>query len=68
LAPSNPGEYSIKRALVESIDGGSDYYVTEGKTEIISNQSDPMTPQPDDIKFWHNFEGWKHEDNINEIS
>ena len=53
------GAYAVRRCLLESIDGGSDYFVTEGQalrgtapdgSQVIQNRI--------------NFEGWRHEDAV----
>lgn len=60
--------YSSRRVLLESIDGGSDVLVTEGKL-TKANQSiaqPPGFPPLNRIVIENqiDFEGWKHEDNI----
>ena len=59
--PFNPnlinGQYFCKRALLESVPGGSDYFITEGSITKMT--------LPDGRKAMQNevyFEGWKHED------
>jgi hypothetical protein len=56
LATQNPHNYSLRRALIESIDGGCDVFLSEG-TLIRQNI------QPGQIATQDNrhFEGWKHE-------
>ena len=61
--PFNParvnGEYSARRSLLESIDGGSDYFVTEGTIIPISG--------PNGEQLLHNriiFEGWRHDNSV----
>lgn len=56
LAAQNPHNYSLRRALIESIDGGCDVFLSEG-TLIRQNI------QPGQIATQDNrhFEGWKHE-------
>ena len=53
--------------LLESIDGGTDVYVTEGsliKTTQTINQQPGMPPiTRTTIENQLNFEGWKHEEN-----
>lgn len=61
--PFNPakisGGYSVRRSLLESIDGGSDYFVTEG--EIL------LGTGPHGEQLFQNkivFEGWRHDNSI----
>ena len=62
-SPFNParvnGEYSARRSLLESIEGGSDYFVTEGVINPISG--------PKGEQLLHNkiiFEGWRHDNSV----
>jgi len=56
LAVKNPYQYSLRRALIESVEGGTDAFVSEG---ILTKQNLP-TGQ---IATQDNrtFEGWRHE-------
>lgn len=76
LEPFNPNielgaqataNYSCRRVLLESIEGGTDVYVTEGaliKTNQVINQPPPLPPiNRSAIENQMNFEGWKHEEN-----
>ena len=76
LEPFNPNvelgtnattNYSCRRVLLESIEGGTDVYVTEGaliKTNQVINQPPPLPPiNRSAIENQLNFEGWKHEEN-----
>jgi len=56
LAKHTNGAYSIKRCLLESIEGGSDYFVTEGKV-VIQN----VGPGNAQLREERIYEGWKHE-------
>lgn len=60
--------YSCRRILLESIDGETDIYVTEGlltKTNQIIPQNPPLPPLVRSaIENKMTFEGWKHEENI----
>ena len=49
------GAYAIRRGFIESVAGGSDYFVTEGRTSITSTPNGPA------IKMDKVFEGWRHE-------
>jgi len=64
LAQSGAG-YSIKRALIESIVGGSDYFVTQGKATLVPMHNQPGMPQfgvqRQGIQDERIFEGWLHE-------
>lgn len=55
--PSIP--YSFKRSLVESYNGGSNYFCSEGQFVSVSIPS-PTGPQPG-IQDNRTFEGWKYE-------
>ena len=76
LEPFNPNlklgaaptkNYSCRRVLIESIDGGTDVYVTEGtliRSNQVINQPPPLPPiNRTTIENQMNFEGWKHENN-----
>ncbi len=54
------GAYVVKRGLLESISGGSDYFVTEGRCN-------PVRLQDGQIAFKNEitFEGWR-KDNISD--
>lgn len=53
-------DYAWKRALVESVDGGSYYYVSEGTLTEQQVQTPQGIPQRAVIDH-RNFDGWKHE-------
>ena len=57
LATSNPYNYSMRRALIESVDGGSDVFLSEGS---LSKQNLPNGQVA--IHDNRTFESWKHED------
>ncbi|HDZ79599.1 MAG TPA: serine protease [Gammaproteobacteria bacterium] len=66
IGSGNSASYVCRRVLIESIDGGTDVYVTEGElTKTIQNiQQQPLPPiQRTTIENKMNFEGWKHEEN-----
>lgn len=75
LEPFNPNielgtntttNYSCRRVLLESIDGGTDVYVTEGaliKTVQTINQPNLPPINRTTIENQMNFEGWKYEKN-----
>lgn len=65
LGANSKSNYICRRALIESINGGTDVYVTDG-TLIKNIQSIPQQPplppiQRTIIENQMNFEGWKHE-------
>jgi ClpP class serine protease len=66
LGASNNVNYNCRRVLLESIQGGTDVYVTEGsllKTVQVISQP-PFPPiNRSSIENQMNFEGWKHEEN-----
>jgi len=51
----NNGEYEIKRGLIESISGGSDYFTTQGRISLVEINGQQG------IQNEKLFEGWKHE-------
>ena len=65
LGANSKSNYICRRALIESINGGTDVYVTDGT--LIKNiqsipQQSPVPPiQRTIIENQMNFEGWKHE-------
>jgi len=61
VASSNSGEYYIKRGLIESISGGSDYFITHGRAKLI--QMPQMGIPQHGFQDERIFEGWKHEPN-----
>jgi hypothetical protein len=66
LGTQNDASYKCRRVLIESIDGGTDVFLTEGilkKTIQIINQH-PLPPlNRSTIENQLQFEGWKHEQN-----
>ena len=65
-AYSDSGEYSIKRGLIESIPGGSDFFVTHGRAKLIQLHPNQIIMQPmgipqEGIQDERVFEGWRHE-------
>ena len=67
LGASNDAAYSCRRALIESIDGGTDVCVTEGSLKRTIQNIPQPPPLPvisrSVIENQMGFEGWKHEDN-----
>ncbi len=66
LASSNNGNYAIRRAVIDSIVGGCDYYVSEGKMEVVNITSGAGAPPGmivgNQVHDDREFEGWKHDD------
>lgn len=65
LGPNNQMHYSCRRALIESVAGGTDVFVSEG-TLLKNNQLIPQAPnmppiQRVVIEDQRKYEGWKHE-------
>lgn len=60
ISETNDGAYKVTRALIESIDGGSDTFVTEGIIRKLSVQGMPGQPVQQAIQTTKEFEGWKH--------
>lgn len=58
VSQTNGGFYNVNRALIESIDGGSDTFTTQG---IIERIEIPNIPGQQAIQTTKVFEGWKHE-------
>ena len=50
------GTYSVRRGFLESIKGGSDVFVTEGRCDMVQTQNGPA------IQMSKSLEGWQHED------
>lgn len=57
IAANNNGNYAVKRVLLESLNGGSEFFLSQGKVEIRQSGNGAATLQ--DIRL---FEGWKHEE------
>jgi hypothetical protein len=60
LGGQNQAKYSLKRALIESVDGGSYFFVSEG---ILMRRQVQVQPgiQQIAIQDQRDFEGWRHE-------
>lgn len=56
LATKNPYHYSLRRALIESVEGGCDVFLSEGTLTKHNLQNGQVATQDNRI-----FEGWKHE-------
>ena len=53
-AGADGGGQSIKSAIIESIDGGNDYYLSQGKLTLVS--------LPNGHKINRIFGGWKNDE------
>jgi hypothetical protein len=58
LATQNPCQYSLRRALIESVEGGCDVFLSEG---TLSKTPLPQNPGQMAIHDNRIFESWKHE-------
>jgi hypothetical protein len=56
LSTSNPLKYSLRRAIIESVEGGCDVFLSEGTLSKI-----PLPTGQIAINDDRSFEGWKHE-------
>lgn len=65
LGNQNMANYSVRRVLIESIEGGTDVFVSEGsliKTNVPVSNIPNMPPiMRTTIEDQRKFEGWKHE-------
>jgi hypothetical protein len=65
LGATNTATYSARRVLIESVDGGTDVYLSEGTlVKQLQNimQPPPLPPiQNIIINDQRSFEGWRHE-------
>lgn len=61
----NNGEYNVTRALIESVAGGTDAFVTEGAVTRITVKGVPGQLPQQGIQTKKTFEGWKHGANTN---
>lgn len=65
LGANNQATYSCRRALIESISGGTDVFVSEGtlikNTQLIQQAPNIPPVQRVIVEDQRKFEGWKHE-------
>ena len=61
MIESNNGEYTVKRGIVESLSGGSNMFVSQGK--ITLQQIDTPAGTQQQINDNRIFEGWRQEAN-----
>lgn len=57
MANTDGGAYSIKRGLIESAEGGSNYYLSQGKVTAVNLPNGQRGINDERI-----FEGWKHDE------
>ena len=60
VAQNNEGTYNVKRALIESVEGGYDEFITEGNVRVVTVPGIPGQPNQQGIQTTKVFEGWKH--------
>jgi len=63
LGADSTCDYSFQRALVESVEGGSDAFVSEGKLGRQQMPSPPGAPPQMGFADMRAFEGWRHRSN-----
>jgi hypothetical protein len=56
LATKNPYQYSMRRALIESVEGGTDVFISEGTLTKHNLPTGQIATQDS-----RTFEGWRHE-------
>lgn len=61
LAGQTTAAYSLPRALIESVSGGSDVFVSEGQL-VVQQLKTPQGITQDAIHDRRQFEGWRHRD------
>ena len=61
LSTNNEVQYKYKRALVESVIGGSHYFVSEGRLTKRVQKDQQTGVDKKTIEDNRSFEGWKHE-------
>ena len=52
------GAYAVRRGFIESIVGGSDFFVTEGRCSTVTTPNGPA------IQVDKTFEGWRHDESV----
>ncbi len=56
LATKSPFQYSMRRALIESVEGGTDVFLSEGILSKHNLQNGQVAIQDN-----RTYEGWRHE-------
>lgn len=66
LSQTNGGVYNVKRVLIESVVGGSNYFATQGAVSVLPGPPNGMIPgMPAGQTFIQDdrqFEGWKYDE------
>ena len=52
------GAYAVRRGFIESLEGGSDFFVTEGRCLTVTTPNGPA------IQVSKSFEGWRHSEPV----
>lgn len=52
------GAYAVRRGFIESVVGGSDFFVTEGRCSTVTTPNGPA------IQVDKTFEGWRHDESV----
>lgn len=64
ISQTASGAYHVKRALIESLPGGNDVFMTEGVIKQIAIPGPPGQPNQQVVQTTKTFEGWKHEPDV----
>lgn len=64
ISQTASGAYNVKRALIESLPGGNDVFMTEGVIKQIAIPGAPGQPNQQVVQTTKTFEGWKHEPDV----
>lgn len=64
ISQTESGAYNVKRALIESLPGGNDVFMTEGVIKQIAIPGPPGQPNQQVVQTTKTFEGWKHEPDV----
>ena len=56
------GEYAVRRCLLESVEGGSDYFITEGQIQRLIGPNNEELIQNRSL-----YDGWRHEMPIGDL-
>ena len=62
LGAEQEKDYSVRRVIIESISGGSDVFISEGRYTRFMAQPAPNIPPQPGINDQRSFEGWRHFD------
>lgn len=64
ISQTESGAYNVKRALIESLPGGNDAFMTEGVIKQIAIPGPSGQPNQQVVQTTKTFEGWKHEPDV----